>query len=221
MAQNSQIGPFILKDCALVAIATGERAQNLKELRERLLTIHPGSIYYHFWGGHLHPKFVDPEYNNDFAAWVKHALHDSTLAERLAIIDPTRFVDIEALRKEIVEVVEERLDEIEWIPWAKKDEEFHFKRAQMVVFRTRCVMKEPSDLARMFPHLSSGSIFYHFIDARRRTEKGINDFCVWLGNFGDEYRDLCIQLCSIDPYFTTLTELREEITSLLKGYFNL
>lgn len=43
--------PFAVKDCALIAIGTGERAQNLRELRDRLLTTHPACIYHHFWGG--------------------------------------------------------------------------------------------------------------------------------------------------------------------------
>ena len=68
--------PFAIKDCALVSIATGRRAQNLRELRDNIVTIHPGSIYYHFWGVLLRPSFDDPEYNNDFAVWVRHALND-------------------------------------------------------------------------------------------------------------------------------------------------
>jgi hypothetical protein len=72
---NRRIKPFAIKDCDLIAIATGMRAQNLRELRDRLTVVHPGCIYYHFWGGLLRPKFTDPEYNNDFAAWVFYGLH--------------------------------------------------------------------------------------------------------------------------------------------------
>ncbi len=53
MSTNANREPFFIKDCALVTIATGQKAQNLKELRNRLLTIHLGSIYHHFWGGTL------------------------------------------------------------------------------------------------------------------------------------------------------------------------
>ena len=54
--------PFAVKDCALIAISTGTHAQNLRELRDRLETVHPGCIYYHFWGGLLRPQFDEPEY---------------------------------------------------------------------------------------------------------------------------------------------------------------
>lgn len=35
----------------LVTIATGKKAQNLKEMGEHLLNIHLRSVYRHFWGG--------------------------------------------------------------------------------------------------------------------------------------------------------------------------
>ena len=75
---RSHDGPFAIKDCALIAIATGERALTLKELHDTLLEIDHGSIYYHMWGGLLEPRFEEREFNNDFAAWARHGLHDGT-----------------------------------------------------------------------------------------------------------------------------------------------
>ena len=95
---------FAVKDCGLIAIATGQEAQNLRELRDRVATIHPGCIYYHFWGGMLRPSFDEPEYQNDFAAWAWRSLHDASLAERLAIIDPGQYREIDGLRQELASV---------------------------------------------------------------------------------------------------------------------
>jgi len=213
------IYPFAVKDCALIAIATGIHVQNLRELKDKLLTIHPGSIYYHFWGSLLNPRFEEPEFNNDFAAWTYHALHDPILAERLAVIDPTEFADIEDLRQELIDVIEERLYEIEYVPWSKPDQQFHFIRSQIVVFDTHKRITEPKELAKILPSLSTGSIFYHFIDARRRTKEKIDDFRAWLKGFGDTYADLCSLIAAIDPYFTTLAELRQKLSQLFELYF--
>ena len=60
MSTNANVEPFSVKDCALVTIATGKKAQNLKEMREHLLNIHLGSVYHHFWGGLLRPRFDEP-----------------------------------------------------------------------------------------------------------------------------------------------------------------
>ena len=210
---------FRIKDCALVAIATGKRAQNLRELRDVLSSVHPESIYYHFWGGMLRPRFDDPEFKNDFAAWAQHALHEPKLAERLGVIDPTDFVDMEHLRQELVEVVEDRLDESEIVPWARADQQFVFIRSQIVVFDTNRKIVSPEDLAPALKKMSLGSIFYHFIDARRRTSEHVDDFCAWLCSFGTSYKDLCWWLAALDPYFSTLAELREELSTEFEQYF--
>jgi len=218
-SDHTIIDAFAIKDCALVAIATGKRAQNLKELYEYLQIIHPESIYYHFWGEMLRPRFVDPEYNNDFSSWAHHGLHDTRLAERLGVIDPTDFKDLESLRRELLDVIEERLDEFEHIPWSKKDRQFHFIRSQIVVFNTQQTIEAPEQLPKKFPGISTSSIFYHFVDARRRNEEGYNDFNAWLGGFGEKYSALCVRLSEIDPYFTSLVDLRKELSRIFIEYF--
>lgn len=212
--------PFGIKDCALVAIATGRKAQNLKELRDEIISIHPGSIYYHFWGGLLRPRFSDPEYNNDFASWASHALHDKALAERLSVVDPTDHPDIEQLRQELTDTVEERLDESEHVPWCKPDQQFHFITSQIVVFNTHNIIREARDLVSVIPSLTSGSIFYHFIDARRRTFGNIDDFSSWLYGFDGIYSDLCDLLATVDPFFSTLPELKTQLSALVSDYFS-
>ncbi len=218
--KDYEIYPFRIKDCALIAIATGIKVQNLRELRDKLSVVHVDSIYYHFWGGLLIARFEEPEYNNDFASWVHHQLRDQTLAERLAMIDPCKFSDLEDLRRELLEVIEERLDEIEYIAFSKPDKQFHFIRSQIVVFDTYRKIEDPKDLAIAVPSMPLGSIFYHFIDARRRTDDRIDDFRAWLFGFGDKYKDLCEELAHIDPYFTTLHELRNKLSTLFENYFH-
>jgi hypothetical protein len=216
---NSEAAVFRIKDCALVAIATGKKAQSLRELKDILIDVDAGSIYYHFWGGLLRPRFDDPEYHNDFAAWARHALHDSVLAERLSVITPTEFQDLEGLRQELVEVIEDRLDEIEIVPWARADEQFAYIRSQIVVFNTHKELRRPRELSSAVPHMSVGSIFYHFIDARRRTEDRIDDFCEWLKGLDGDHDSLCADLMALDPYFSTLVELRDRLSELFGRHF--
>lgn len=106
MTEDNKPTAFVVKDCALAAIATGLLAQSLSELRDHLTGIHLGCIYYHFIyyyfrGDLLRPHFDDPGYNNDFAYWARHALHDVPLAERLGIIDPADYPESEGLRQEL------------------------------------------------------------------------------------------------------------------------
>ena len=218
-SENSGREPFSVKDCSLVALATGQKAQNLKELREGLLRVHRGSIYYHFWGGLLRPKFDDPQFHNDFAIWSHYALHDDILAERLAVIDPTAYDNLDLLRQEVVEIIEERLEDVERPVWVPVDLQFHFIRSQIVVFDTSRRIERPEDLREAVPKMPVGCIFYHFIDARRRPPIGLDDFRAWLEGFGDTYEELCSLLASVDPYFVTLKELRGQLADIFDGYF--
>ena len=205
---------FEVRDCALVALATGRRAQNLKELRAELLTVSPSSIYFHFWGALLQPGFEEREYNNDIAEWVRHEIHDRVLAERLGVIDPSDYHDLEYLRMALADTIELRLEETEPIVWSRPDRQFEFLRSQIVVFRTPLRIEHPAELPALTRRMSPSSVFYHFIDARRRTTDGRDDFRVWLDQWGQRYHPLNEALAAIDPYFTTLVDLREEVAAI-------
>lgn len=208
--------PFAVTDCALIAVATGEKAENLRELNDRLRRIDdPGVMYFHFWGGLLRPHFVDPEYQNDFASWAYHSLHDRRLAERLSVINPTRLDGMEHLRHRLREVVEDRMDEPDFDPRTDGEAPFFFLRAQTVVFDTRIRVQRPEQLPEVLRDMTPGSLFYHFIDARRRTDSGRDDFSEWLRTFGDGYAELAERVGAVDPYFTSLLDLRGEIESIV------
>ncbi len=211
--------PFAIKDCALISLATGRRAQNLRELRERIQTIDAESIYYHFWGVLLRPSFEDPEFKNDFASWCRHAIHDDKAAEKLSIIDPTEFDTLDELRAEIIDVIEERLEEIEFVRWAQLDEQFNFVTFQTVVFDTGDKIEKPEDLPAAIKKMSVSSIFYHFIDARRRTPGRVDDFREWLHGCGAQYDEVCDQVALVDPFFPSLRDLRDELAGVFRKYF--
>jgi len=217
--QSKNNHAFAVQDCALAAIATGQRAFNLRELRDKIRGIVPDSIYYHFWGGLLRPRFDDPEYHNDFAIWARYGLEDAVLAERLGIIDPTDFREMEALREWVIEVVEERLDEREQVPASRSDHPFYFVRSQIVVFDTHVRIEQPEQLGAAIPSMSLGSIFFHFVDARRRPPHGEDDFRPWLTTCFEGYDDLCETLGRLDPFFSGLAALRKKLTEVFAHYF--
>ncbi len=211
--------PFAVRDCALISLTTGLKAQNLREFCDILRRIPLESIEHHLWGRLLQPRFDEPEYNNDFASWAYHGLHDKTLAERLSMVLPTDFTDQEALRQELVEVLEERLDQCEMVPWAKGEQQFHFLRSQIVVFDSGLRFSRPVDLVPYLANLSTGSIYYHFIDARNRTAERWDDFSAWLAGCGPEYHLLRERLCGVDPYFSSLQNIRQIVAELFQTFF--
>ena len=214
-SKNENIQAIEIKDCAILNIATGIRAQNLKELRDQLLTIHPESIYYHFWAKKLRPGFEEPEYNNDFATWAYKNLHDNKTAERLSLINPGMFSNIEEIRSKLIEVVNLSLKESKSSINAKENEKFQFTRSDIVLFDTGHLISNPEELAEILPTLSLGSIYFYFIC----TEDTSEDISSWLSQFGSKYEKLAEQTTKLDPYFFTLSEIRTKVSQIFKDYF--
>jgi hypothetical protein len=205
-------GSLALKDCALVAIATGSRARDLRELRDGIARADVACIYYHFWGGLLRPTFGDPKYHNGFAIWIDHALHNKALAERLSVIDPKDFPDTNDLRAHLLNVLDSELKECVDSAAAAEDNLFDFIRSQIVVFATEHALTDPSELPSAVEGMTRTSVFYHFVDARRRTPDAVDDFTTWLNDIDRErYRELTSRLSGIDPFFLTLSETRDEL----------
>lgn len=210
--------PFAIKDCSLITIATGRHAYSLREFNAHLREVAIESIYQHFWGGRLATQFDEPEFQNDFASWVARSLHDQELSEQLGILDPTAFSSLEELRSEAIDIVEARLAQRDFLSWVQVDRPFSFIRGQIVVFDTRRRIQTVAELDELLPHLSVGSIFYHFIDARRRAPIGEDDFRAWLSDFGEEHSPLIERLAAIEPYFGSLADLRQTLSTALHEY---
>ena len=213
----AEVPAFAVKDCTLIAIATGLKAWTLGELMSGIQRAPADSLYYHFWGTLLQASFEEREYNNEFAAWVRYALHEHALAERLAAIDPTGYDELEAMRDELLEILDAGLQAAEHLAWLRSTEPFEFLRHQIVVFDTERRVAHPDAMAELVPTLSASSIFYHFIDARRRNSNHRDDFRAWLDGVPGDHADACGRLAGIDPWFGQLTELRGAIAAAFAG----
>ena len=206
--------PFRLRNCALVVQSAGHRAQTLKELRDGLIQVPPSSLHYHFWGQLLRPR-PDPDHYNDFAAWVARDVGDLETAERLDALNPSLFPNLESLREALLTVLEERLAREDFLSWAKSRSDFFFVKAQMLVFDTGLEAETPEELGDQLSLSPSGCVFYHFVDALRRTPDERDDFTFWLSGFGipeDRLRPLTL----LDPYLFSLRELRDRLATYIR-----
>jgi hypothetical protein len=212
--------PFEVKDCALLARMSGlPPAFNLRELRERVAACSENVLFHHYCETTLRSTFDNPDYRNDFAVWSKLYLGDRVLAERLGILDPYSFPSLGELRAATLEVIDERLGELTMIPWARPGDEFFFMEATTVIFSAGMRIAHPSELADAIRKMTNGSVYFHFLEARRRPPFGIDDFTSWLleNENGGRNRPYIEALASIDIYFHSLADLRKELAALLSG----
>ena len=210
--------PFEVKDCALLTRMSGlPPAINLRELRERIAQCSENVLFHHFCETTLRGTFDNPDYRNDFAVWSKLYLGDRVLAERLGILDPYEFSSLGELRAATLEVIDERLGESTMIPWARPGDELYFMEATTVVFDTGIRISHPRDLAGAIGAITGGSVYFHFLEARRRPPLGKDDFTAWLleNEDGEKNRRYIEALSRIDFYFHTLLHLRRELVKVL------
>lgn len=208
----------MVKDCALVSVSTGEKAFTLAELAEKLKRIDRACVYHHFWSRHLRPSFDHPEFHNDFAAWVHMELRDRVLAERLNLIAPQEYNDIEELREALILLIQERVFEDEHLGWRKAENPFYFVKSQLIIFDTGIRLKWPHEIADVLETFSPGTIFYHFIDARRRHPEGLDDFRDWIRKFPPDFKPLEELIARVDPFFLSLYEIREFLARHIRSF---
>jgi uncharacterized protein DUF5752 len=204
-----------IRDCAQITISLARSAQNVRELRDRIAEVPIQSILHHFFETQLRPSFDDPEFSNDFARWAGRSLRDPVLAERLGIVDALQYDDSEGLRLHLLDVLEERLSEIFHIPSVAPGHEFQFLRSQLVVFSTDRRAATPDELAALVPRLSTGSLFYHFVEARRRNPGRHDDFTLWLRAWPEPWPSFAERLERIGVHHRSLTEIRAHVAAAL------
>ena len=151
--------------------------------------------------------------------WSKLYLGDRVLAERLGILDPYEFSSLGELRAATLEVIDERLGESTMIPWARPGDELYFMEATTVVFDTGIRISHPRELAAAIGAMTGGSVYFHFLEARRRPPFGKDDFTAWLLEIddGEKNRPYIEALARIDFYFHTLIHLRRELAKVLSA----
>ena len=212
--------PFEVKDCALLARMSGlPPAVNLRELRDRIAVCGENVLFHHFCETTLRSTFDNPDYRNDFAVWSKLYLGDRVLAERLGILDPYEYPSLGELRAATLEVIDERLGESTTIPWARPGDEIYFMEATTVVFDTGIRISHPGEFAAAIGAMTGGSVYYHFLEARRRSPIGKDDFTAWFlkNDDGERSRPYIEALGRIDFYFHTLSHLRRELAKVLSA----
>lgn len=221
MAEEGHAAPLEIRDYTLTALATGLTALSLRELRERVDTAPAGSLLHHFWGRLLRMEERGGVFGNDLAEWAASALHDPVLAERLALVDPVRAGDIESLRTRIVEVLDQRLEELGGRPVdASPEHPFHFVSDQMVVYGNGRRVTSPGDLLDAFDDLSDESVFLHFVRPPGLEALADLSAAAWLRSFDGSGTEAALELDALDVFLLHAGDVREAVRAVLDRHLD-
>jgi trehalose synthase-fused probable maltokinase len=207
------VGPFSFTACLQLREFVGVRAENERQLAELIEEVPLDSIYYHTHGFFLRHKFIAGAYPNDFATWVAIEVRDRVLGERLAMVDPVQFPDLQALREELASVIDDHLRSLPLVPGAVLGEPFDFMQSRIVEIPTGIEIRTLAEFREALLEVDLSALYYHLVEARIRLGRGQNDFAAWLER-GLGLPALAARARALDPYVVSLERTRARLIEL-------
>lgn len=206
--------PFVFQGRSELLEVTGARAGDVGELLEGIADAAPASIFYHTHGFILKHRFIAPNHINEFAKWAARELGARALSEKLAGVDPDDFLDIEALRWELVRVLDEYVRESHIVPRIVHGQPFYFLRAWIQTIPTGQTASTLVELRRCMAEADHSAIYYHLVETRRTLKKAGGELAVWIRD--DLGRpELADQVAAIDTFMHSLEDLRLRVLEVL------
>jgi trehalose synthase-fused probable maltokinase len=205
--------PFAFVACHELREFVGLRAENERRLAELIEEVPLDSIYYHTHAFFLRHKFVAGAYPNDFATWAAIQVRDRVLGERLAMVDPGEFANLQALREELVSVIDDHLRDLQVVPGVIYGEPFDFIQSRIVEIPTGIQVRTLQEFRDALLEMDVSAIYFHLVEARLRLGRGQNDFAAWLDR-GLGLPELAARVRTVDPYAGSLEQTRARLIQL-------
>lgn len=207
------LAPFSFVGCLEMKEMLGRVVRDEQELLVNLEEVPPESIYFHTYSHFLRHSYVKGPYPNDFATWVAEELGDSVLGERLGILNPFAFESVEALRNEIINILDDHLQGLQVVPRVVHGEPFEFMSSRIIEIPTGLEVDNLRDFVSALREVEISVIYYHVFEAELRLGKPESDFAIWLETSLGQ-KELAAKLDAIDPYFLGLETLRSRIVEI-------
>jgi hypothetical protein len=206
--------PFHFIGCVELRQALDRHALDERELMDRLEEVPAGSVFYHTHGYFLRHRPFTTAYGNDFARWVAVEVRDQALSERLAVLDPFEYHDLEQLREDLVTIIQDHLRRLSTVPRAELGQAFHFQQSHIVEVPLGPGAATLAEFREGLATVDASAIYFHMVEARARLGRRSGDFVEWLRD-GLGLPDLAARLERIDCYMTSLERVRARVLSLV------
>ncbi|BCA55605.1 hypothetical protein W02_27450 [Nitrospira sp. KM1] len=202
--------PFVFMECSELREILGEEAEDERRLAELLESVPLDSIYFHTHSYLLRHSYVERPYPNDFAQWVAMEVRDHVLGERLAVVDPFEFSELEALRGELISIIDDHLSRMPIVPRVIFGEPFHFNKSRILQVPTGIAAKTLQEFRNALGEVEVSAIYFHVFESRHRLHQDDSDFATWIDKCLG-MPDLANRFRSINPYLGSLERLRSAL----------
>jgi hypothetical protein len=205
--------PFHFLGCWELREMLGRRAYDERELLEHLEEVPLDSLYFHTHSCFLRDRTLPGAYPNDFATWAAIQVRDRVLGEKLGIIDPQDFADLESLRTEVVSLIDDHLSEVRSVPRIMFGEPFYFMQSRILEIPTGVKARRLAEFRDALREVDAAVVYLHVVEARGRKGRRRNDFAAWL----DEQLgipELAAAVARLNPFPFGLEALRRRLIGL-------
>src|SRR5437764_13967288 len=132
LGRMPDVAPFAFQSSATINRYTGLAADSTRALARGMRRVAETSIYYHVHHALFRRHFTMSEYMNDFARWAWHTLHEQTLAEKLAAVDPLVSTSLHEARMRLANVSEEELGNTDYVKPVRRSDRSYSAKAQPI-----------------------------------------------------------------------------------------
>jgi len=197
----------------------GRTARDEQQLLEAIEEIPPDSLSFHTHSFFLRHKYIAGPYPNDFATWAAIQVRDRVLGEKLGILDPYDFENLEALRIEIVNIIDEHLSQLQIVPRVVYGEPFHFMQSRIIEVPTGLEARSLKEFSEILAGVDASAVYYHNFEAILRLGRRMGDFALWIEEqLG--LPQLAQEISKIDFYMISLESVRQQILRLCDKVLN-
>src|SRR5207253_4153453 len=215
MSERTARTPVHFHSCWELREMLGRRAFDERELLEHLEEVPVDSIYFHTHSLSLRQRGLPAAYPNDFATWAAIQVRDRVLGEKLGIIDPQDFPDLESLRAEVVSLIDDHLAQLRSVPRIMFGfgEPFYFMQSRVLEVPTGVKVRTLREFRDVLSTVDSSVVYLHVVEARGRKGRRRHDFATWV----DEQLglpELAAAMARLNPFPFGVEEVRRRLVAL-------
>ena len=203
--------------CSEIQEIIGKQAEDERELAELLEEVPLDSVYYHTHSFFLRHRFIERTYPNDFAEWVDEQVRDHVLAERLSVLDPFDFKSLEALREELISIIDDHLTGMTTVPRTEFGTPFFFNRSRILEVPTGIEVRTLGEFRDAIADVDVSALYFHVFEAHLRLQRDENDFSAWIRG-GLKLPELADRMKALNPYLGSLERLRSSLLTMCDDY---
>ncbi len=208
--------PFLFASCLELREMLGRKAADVQQLLTVIEEAPLDTIYFHTHSYYLRQEHIPSLFSNDFAAWATFSVRDRLLGERLGLLDPFEFRDLESLRTAIATTIDDHLKTLWNVPRMLHGEPFEFIRSRIIEVDLETSAASLREFRDHLATVDRGALFNHICEARMRKGRQTGDFVAWIeSESGLGLRDLAGQVAAIQPLGLTLEGIRSRILGAL------